>query len=121
MVGEVITGFGRQQHPKYKTITVSNGIDLKAAEGTPVRSAGAGVVDLVQWLPGYGQTVIVNHGRAYYTVYGHLGSVVVRPGDPVEAGQNLGTVGDTGSLKGDCLHFEIRSGGVAEDPTRWLR
>jgi murein hydrolase activator len=121
VVGEVITGFGRQEHPKYHTVTMSNGVDLKAAEGTPVRSVGSGVVDLVQWLPGYGQTVIVNHGRAYYTVYGHLASVSVRQGDTVDPGQNLGTVGDTGSLKGDCLHFEIRSGGAAEDPMAWLR
>jgi septal ring factor EnvC (AmiA/AmiB activator) len=121
VVGEIITRFGRHEHPKYKTVTVSNGIDVKAVAGSPVRSVAAGVVDLVQWLPGYGQTVSVTHGRAYYTVYGHLGSVSVRPEDAVEPGALLGTVGDTGSLKGDCLHFEVRSGGAAQDPLQWLR
>jgi septal ring factor EnvC (AmiA/AmiB activator) len=119
--GEVITRFGRQQHPRYKTVTISNGIDIAARPGTPVRSVGDGVVDLVQWLPGYGETVIVNHGRGYYTVYGHLSSVSVAPGETVSPGRILGGVGETGSLKGPCLHFEVRQGGSAQDPMIWLR
>ena len=119
--GQVLTQFGPHQHPKYKTVVNSNGIDIGAAEGSEVRSVGAGIVDLVQWLPGYGETVIVNHGRSYYTIYGHLGSVNVRPDDRVDPGHLLGTVGDTGSLKGVCLHFEVRQGGDAQDPMLWLR
>jgi septal ring factor EnvC (AmiA/AmiB activator) len=61
--GQVVTPFGRQMHPKYKTVTVSNGLDIAAPEGSAVLSVGPGIVDLVQWLPGYGETVIVNHGR----------------------------------------------------------
>jgi septal ring factor EnvC (AmiA/AmiB activator) len=119
--GKIITGFGRQQHPKYKTITMSNGIDIEAAPGTVVRSVGDGVVDLVDWLPGYGETVILNHGQGFYTIYGHLSSVAVATGDRVDPEDILGTVGDTGSLKGPCLHFELRQGGGAQDPEAWLR
>ena len=119
--GQVVTEFGPHQHPKYKTVVISNGLDIAAAEGAEVRSVGPGIVDLVQWLPGYGETVIVNHGRSYYTIYGHLGSVNVRPDDRVDPGHLLGTVGDTGSLKGVCLHFEVRQGGEAQDPMLWLR
>jgi len=119
--GNVLTGFGPHQHPKYKTVVISNGLDIAAAEGAEVRCVGSGIVDLVQWLPGYGETVIVNHGRSYYTIYGHLGSVNVRPDDRVDPGHLLGTVGDTGSLKGVCLHFEVRQGGEAQDPVLWLR
>jgi murein hydrolase activator len=119
--GEVVTQFGPHQHPKYKTVIVSNGLDIAAAEGTEVRAVGPGIVDLVQWLPGYGETVILNHGRGYYTVYGHLGSVNVRQDDRVDPGHVLGTVGDTGSLKGVCLHFEVREGGDAQDPMLWLK
>jgi septal ring factor EnvC (AmiA/AmiB activator) len=119
--GKVITKFGRQKHPKYKTETISNGVDIAAEEGTPVKGVGDGVVDLAKWLPGYGQTVILNHGRGYYSVYGHLSSIAVRPNELVKPGQVLGTVGDTGSLKGTCLHFEVRQGGTAKDPLIWLR
>ena len=101
---------------KYKTITLNNGVDIAAAIGTPVHSVGDGVVDLVQWISGYGQTVIVNHGRGFYTIYAHLSSVSVGEGDRVTPGQLIGASGDTGSLKGPCLHFEVREGGAAQDP-----
>lgn len=119
--GDVITRFGRQLHPKYKTLTLSNGVDIAAPQGTAVRAVANGLVDLVQWLPGYGETVILNHGRGYYTIYGHLASVSVRQGDLLKPGDVLGAVGDTGSLKGVCLHFELRRGGSAQDPQDWLR
>ncbi len=119
--GEIIDAFGRHEHPKYHTITLNNGVDIAADIGTPVISVGDGVVDLVQWLPGYGQTVIVNHGRGFYTIYAHLSAVSVVQGARVAPGQTLGAVGDTGSLKGACLHFEVRNGGSAENPTGWLR
>ncbi len=121
VAGEVISGFGRHEHPKYKTVTLNNGVDLSAPMGARVVSVGDGVVDLVQWLPGYGQTVIVNHGRGFYTIYAHLSAVTVAPGTRVAPGDQVGAVGDTGSLKGPCLHFELRSGGAARDPQAWLR
>lgn len=119
--GEVITRFGREMHPKYNTVVNNNGIKIAAPQGTAVRAVGDGVVDLVRWLEGYGQTVIVNHGRGFYTIYGHLAAVNVGTGDRVAPGDLLGAVGNTGSLKGDCLHFEVRRGGTPEDPTGWLR
>ena len=119
--GEVVTKFGRQKHPKYGTEIISNGVDIAARTGTPVRSVGDGVVDLVKWLPGYGETVIINHGLGYYTIYGHLSSHSVGVGDRVEPGQLLGTVGNTASLKGPILHFEVRQGGSAQNPMIWLR
>lgn len=119
--GKIITGFGRQQHPKYRTVTISNGIDIAAQAGKAVRAVGDGVVDLVDWLPGYGETVILNHGQGYYSIYGHLSSVAVADGDRVGPQDILGTVGDTGSLKGPCLHFELRQGGTAQDPQDWLQ
>jgi len=121
VTGDVITGFGRQEHPKYKTVTLSNGVDIAAPIGTAVQAVGNGLVDLVRWLPGYGETVILNHGRGYYSIYGHLSSVTVRQGDLLKPGDVLGTVGDTGSLKGACLHFELRQGGAAQNPEDWLR
>jgi murein DD-endopeptidase MepM/ murein hydrolase activator NlpD len=119
--GKVVTPFGRIEHPKYHTVTMSKGIDIESQMGTPVRSVGDGVVDLVQWIPGYGETIILNHGLGYYSIYGHLSAVSVARDDRVEPGQVIGAVGDTGSLKGANLHFEIRQKGEALDPMGWLR
>lgn len=119
--GEIIGNFGLETHPEWGTQVRNNGLDIRADEGTPVRSVGDGRVELVDWLPGYGQSVIINHGQGYYSVYSHLASVSVEAGARIEAGQALGTVGDSGSLKGACLHFEIRKARDALNPSGWLR
>jgi septal ring factor EnvC (AmiA/AmiB activator) len=119
--GKVVGNFGRHVHPKYNTVTMNNGIDIAAPHGAPVGAVGDGVVELVRWLDGYGQSVILNHGKGFYSVYAHLSAVRVAVGDRVVPGQAVGNVGDTGSLKGTVLHFEIRQGSAAEDPLRWLR
>jgi len=98
VAGEVIGEFGKNVHPKYKTVTLNNGIDIQAPAGTDVVSVGDGVVDLVQWLNGYGLSVIVNHGQGYYSVYAHLAASHVEEGERVAPGQTVGSVGDTGSL-----------------------
>lgn len=119
--GEIIGNFGLETHPEWGTQVRNNGIDIRAPEGTPVRCVGEGRIELVDWLPGYGQSVIVNHGQGYYSVYSHLGNVSVEVGAKIEAGQTLGAVGDSGSLKGACLHFEIRKARDAQNPSTWLR
>lgn len=119
--GEVIGRFGLETHPEWGTQIRNNGLDIRADEGSPVRCVGDGAVELVDWLPGYGQSVIVNHGQGFYSVYAHLGSTSVSADGRVSAGQTIGTVGDSGSLKGVCLHFEIRRGREAQNPESWLR
>jgi murein DD-endopeptidase MepM/ murein hydrolase activator NlpD len=99
----------------------NNGIDIRAPEGSAVRSVGDGRVEVSDWLPGYGQSIIVNHGQGYYSIYAHLSSSSVATGARVSAGQTIGTVGDSGSLKGACLHFEMRRGREAQNPESWLR
>ena len=119
--GPVTQDFGKHTHPKYGTVTINNGIDIKAPAGTAVSAVGDGVVEVVRWIGGYGQTIILNHGNSYYTIYAHLSAVHVTKGAVVTPGQVIGSVGDTGSLKGVGLHFELRSGSEALDPRRWLR
>ena len=120
--GRILTAYGRQKHPKHGTITFNSGVDIAAAEGSDVRCVARGQVEYVQWTDGYGKTVIVNHGGGYYTVYAHLSQTMVAEAQPVEPGAVLGRVGDTGSLDGVKLHFEVRSGasGDAVDPMAWL-
>ena len=80
----------------------------------------AGQVRFAGWLGGYGKLAIIDHGDEYFTVFGHLGELGVEVGQSVAAGQSLGTVGETGSLTGPRLYFEIRRRGEALDPVRWL-
>jgi septal ring factor EnvC (AmiA/AmiB activator) len=120
--GELIGRFGPEKHPRFGTITPNNGIDIAAAIGTPVRSVAKGRVDYTSSDYGtYGQMIIINHGDGYYTLYGHLSGISVAVGQEVAAGQTIGLSGDTGSLKGPELHFEVRKGGTAVDPQSWLR
>jgi murein DD-endopeptidase MepM/ murein hydrolase activator NlpD len=72
-------------------------------------------------LPGYGQCIILSHGDGYYTLYAHTSRVFVSPGELVNTGDVIATVGDTGSLVGDVLHFEIRKDAEPVNPAPWLR
>lgn len=120
--GAVVGSFGPEKHPKWGTTTVNNGIDIQAAIGTPVRAVAKARVDYTSEDYGtYGQMIILNHGDGYYTLYGHLSEISVVVGQEVQAGATIGLVGDTGSLKGPVLHFEVREGGSALDPRGWLR
>lgn len=118
--GDVTTGFGRQKHPVYDTYTLSRGIEIAAAQGEPVTVVFPGRVVFADWYSGYGLLVIIDHGDDHFTLYGHLLDVAVRVGDAVLAGERIGSVGETGSLTGPNLYFEVRQGTDALDPLRWL-
>jgi murein hydrolase activator len=118
--GSVVGEFGLEVNPRYGTQVPSNGIDIAAPEHAPIRAVEAGLVEFVDWLPGYGRTVILNHGSGFYTLYAHASTVSVRRGESVAAGQIIAGVGDTDSIKGFCLHFEVREGARALDPRKWL-
>ncbi len=120
--GNLIGHFGTEVHPKWGTVTMNNGIDIAAPIGTPVHVVARGRVDYVSEDFGtYGQMVVVNHGDGYYTLYGHLSTISVATGAEVATGQLIGYSGDSGSLKGPELHFEIREGGQSLDPEKWLK
>jgi septal ring factor EnvC (AmiA/AmiB activator) len=121
--GEVLGHFGQERNPRFpNVVTPNNGIDISAAIGTHVRSVAKGRVDYTSEDYGtYGQMIIINHGDSYYTLYGHLSEISVKVGDEVSAGQVIGRSGDTGSLKGPILHFEVRRGASALNPENWLR
>ena len=99
------------------------GVDLAAPSGTPVLAAKAGRVALVQAVGGYGMTVLLNHGEGVETLYAHLQQALVREGDWIEQGAQLGAVGMTGAATGPHLHFELRTRAQALqaiDPTPHL-
>jgi len=120
--GPLVGHFGPETHPKWGTTLLNNGIDIQSPQGTPVRAVAKGRVEYTNDdYAGYGQIVILNHGDGYYTLYAHLSSIQATQGTEVPAGQIIGRVGDTGSLKGSVLHFEVRKGGSALDPEQWLK
>ena len=120
--GEVVGRFGNETNPKFGTVTFNSGIDIAAPMGTDVHAAAKGRVDMVsEDFGSYGEMIILNHGDGYYTLYAHLSASLVGRGQEVSAGQVIGRVGDTGSLKGSILHFEVRKGRTALNPTAWLR
>ncbi len=121
VAGIVEVGFGKVVNPRFNTVTVQKGLDVRAAEGAEVRSVGVGTVVYAGWLKGYGNLVIIDHGANYHSLYAHLANAQVDVGAAVGERQTIGQVGDTGSLKGAFLYFEIRKAGQAVDPLPWLK
>jgi len=119
--GRVISRFGIKRHPKFKTAIINRGIDISAPLGSQVRSVGWGEVVIADWFLTFGLMVIIDHGDGYYSIYAHLAEAFVSFGDRVKPGDVIGTVGDTGSLEGPILHFEILKGQDPVDPLNWLK
>lgn len=119
--GTVAVGYGPVVNPRFNTVTVQRGVDLRATAGATVRAVAAGRVAHAGWFKGYGNLVIVDHGDGYHTLVAHLASLGTAVGEEVQAGSPLGTVGDSGSLRGPYLYFEIRERGRSVDPREWLR
>ena len=101
-------------------MTLFKGIEIDAGEGNPVQAVYQGRVAFADWFQNYGLVVIVNHGNDFFTIYGHLDTVAVRTGEWVDGGSEVGTVGETGSLSGPSLYFEVRKGSEPLDPADWL-
>ncbi len=119
--GRIIAAFGAQVHPRFGTRTFRNGVDIEANEGRDVSAVFTGHVIYTGWFKGYGNLIILDHDNEYYTLYAHMAEVGVKEGDDVRQGQRIGTVGDTGSLEGPRLYFEVRYQGKPQDPEQWLR
>jgi septal ring factor EnvC (AmiA/AmiB activator) len=118
--GEIEARFGTQLHPRFKTVTVRNGIDVMAPSGTSVAAVYEGQVVYASWFQGYGKLLILQHPGNVHSLYGYLADFQVRVGDRVARGEPIAWVGDTGSLEGPRLYFEIRAEGRPEDPEKWL-
>ena len=120
--GRIITSFGLRKHPRFKTTTLNNGIEIvPKKEKAIIQSVHPGRIAYADDFEGYGNLIIIDHGMAYYSLYGHCSEFLVAKGDAVKAGQPVALVGDSGSLNGECLYFELRFKTRALDPLQWLR
>jgi septal ring factor EnvC (AmiA/AmiB activator) len=120
VAGQVLTRFGMQRHPQFKTTIFRRGIEIGAQVGDTVRAINDGQVAFADWYKGYGKLLIIEHAAGFYSLYGNLEQIALAKGARVSKGQAVGLVGDTGSLKGPKLYFEIRYKGEAQDPLAWL-
>jgi len=118
--GILVTTFGTKTNPKYGTQVRSNGIEIKAPYGTPVKAVAEGKVVYAERFLGYGKVVLVDHGGGFYSLYGHLAEIIAGMGTAVKEHETIGTVGDSGSLDGPRLYFELRQNGKPVDPLAWL-
>lgn len=119
--GQVSAPFGKYKHPEFAAEIFRNGIDIDAPVGEDIRAVEKGTVVYADRFSGYGKMVIVDHGERYYTIYGHLSEILKKTGDEVRRGEVLGRVGDSDSLAGSNLYFEIRKDGRSVDPLPWFR
>ena len=118
--GRIIAKFGRQWNSKLKTTTENPGIDIKGQPGSPIRTVLGGVVTTITYIRGYGTTIIVDHGGGFYTVYSHVTNIQTVVDGQVQNGDIIAYMGDSGSINGSKLHFEIWGKGQKLDPEKWL-
>jgi murein DD-endopeptidase MepM/ murein hydrolase activator NlpD len=119
--GRVGSSFGEREDPFNGEGKFHTGIDIEAPYGTPVRAPADGEVSGASMGAGYGRQVVLNHGHDLLTVYGHLSSVAVVPGQHVIRGQVIGYVGQSGRATGPHLHYEVRVHNVPVNPHKYLR
>ena len=118
--GRIITKFGRQWNSKLKTTTENPGIDIKGKPGSPIRTVLGGVVTTITYIRGYGTTIIIDHGGGFYTVYSHVANIQTNVDSQVRNGDIIAYMGDSGSINGSKLHFEIWGKGQKLNPEEWL-
>lgn len=118
--GRITSGFGYRRHPLWGGSNFHTGIDIANSYGTSIRAADSGEVIFSGWWDGYGKAVVIDHGRTFSTVYGHLSRIYVRSGQVVNKGQVVGLLGSSGYSTGPHLHFEIRKNGKPMNPKKWL-
>ena len=118
--GRVILKFGKQWNARLKTTTDNPGIDIKGQPGSPIRSTMSGVVTTITYIRGYGTTIIIDHGGGFYTVYSHVTNIQTQVDNEVRSGDVIAYMGDSGSVNGSKLHFEVWGKGQKLDPEKWL-
>ncbi|MEW5769265.1 MAG: peptidoglycan DD-metalloendopeptidase family protein [Pseudomonadota bacterium] len=118
VAGEILHRFGQARPgggPAWK------GVFIRARQGQEVRAVGSGKVAFADWLRGFGNLLIVDHGDGFLSLYSNNESLYKQPGDPVKAGDVVASVGSTGGQDEPGLYFELRRQGMPFDPMSWVR
>lgn len=115
------SSFGYRRDPINGSGAMHNGLDFKAAHGTPILAAADGVITKAGWMGGYGKTIEITHGNGLMTRYAHMSRLEANLGQKVERGAQIGRMGSTGRSTGTHLHFEVRNNGRAINPHKFLK
>ncbi|MDP5239772.1 peptidoglycan DD-metalloendopeptidase family protein [Uliginosibacterium sp. 31-16] len=115
--GELTGRFGTQ---RAEGASAWRGVFIRAGNGAEVRAVAGGKVVFADWLRGFGNVVIIDHGDSYMTVYGNNEAIFKNPGDDAKTGEVIASVGVSGGLDESGLYFEIRHRGQVQDPVRWV-
>ena len=115
----VASGYGMRIDPVYHVRRFHQGMDFTAPTGTEVFATGNAKVEFAGWKQGYGNTVILDHGYGYKTLYAHLYKTLVRRGQKVRRSDVIALVGNTGKSTGPHLHYEVRLNGKPIDPRNY--
>jgi murein DD-endopeptidase MepM/ murein hydrolase activator NlpD len=121
--GKITSPFGQRIDPKSGKPRNHRGVDIAAPVGTSVKATGSGTILKVGWenpknhKQGYGQRIIIDHGKGNISIVGHLSEIAVKKGDKVSRGQEIGKSGDTGKSTGPHVHYEERHNGKPHAPT----
>ncbi len=118
--GKIISFFGPYKNTKFNVKNFRSGIDIKADRGEPIHAVCDGLIIYSSWFKGYGNMIVIAHGKNYYSVYAHIEELFKTKGDKVEKDEVVATVGDTGSMVGSGLYFELRHHGKPMNPLEWL-
>ena len=119
--GKIISSFGPYKNTKFNVKNFRSGIDIKADRGEPIYAVCDGLIIYSSWFKGYGNMIIIAHGENYYSVYAHIEELFKTKGAKVEKDEVIATVGDTGSMVGSGLYFELRHHGKPMNPLEWLK
>ena len=119
--GDIYRKYGKTFDPVHRTTLVNRGIDIRTKRDEPVRAIWGGDVAYADWFRGYGKLLIVHHGRKDYTILSHMSRLTKREKERVEPGEVVGYAGDTGSMEGCMVHFEVWHDGKPHNPLDWIR
>ncbi|MEN9919395.1 MAG: hypothetical protein RL662_1831 [Bacteroidota bacterium] len=118
-LSRVASGYGTRIDPIYGTLRFHAGMDFTAKTGTDIYATGNGTVVWSDWKQGYGNTIIIDHGYGFETLYAHMDSYVAKSGQKVKRGELIGKVGSTGKSTGPHLHYEVHVKGRADNPAKY--
>jgi murein DD-endopeptidase MepM/ murein hydrolase activator NlpD len=116
----IVSEFGWRTHPIFGDQRLHAGADFRGTTGQPILASADGTVLFTGVMTGYGNVVILDHGRSLATLYAHQSRIAVSNGQKVQKGQVIGYVGSTGYATGPHLHFEVRAGGTPVNPREYL-
>ncbi len=119
--GAITSSFGTRENPFSGSGTETHkGLDIRGPFGGPVKAMAKGEVSFAGQRGGFGNCIILKHGNDYETLYGHLSKILVKPGQKIEIGQQIGNIGSTGRSTGPHLHYEIHKNGQKINPASYL-